>query len=798
MTVTVFTFTGTLSADNYVSVVNNTGTTTPSSGSVATNSSYGSVLLHCGFAISSTATTSSAASGFALRYHSPGNSAPCYGIAAIDQIGATGSVTPQITISSAVSWTANAVQFRTYTPLGNATGYTITTTPGGHQNAQVNWTVNLVGGDFAGTITGTPGGGISQCEIYYPVTVTFPGNGITSVPFQFTPLIVDSVTFTFTNSGSFSNPGPYNYVSTGEYLLDALSGSSGTAIHSHTSSTLPSGLTGTAWGTPSGGNIQLDGGTWGNGSAGGVFLESTGDSISYWPGTLPGAYPDAVSVGWFEVQFDFQRLSAVSGAGIGFVFLNDGTNGPYELSWNESTSFELKQNGTSQTGALGGPGVGQTWRIKIDLQCDATNASYMYINVGYSTNNGLSWTSLTSHGVLYSAVSQNPSAGIYGHGTAVTSTTGPHIGNVVLQDVTPPTPNCQFPATVSTPSGGTVEGAYITSCGTMLACFFQTISGGTQVTPTAMNYSPSIYKNGSFIGQGQNPWITGHHPCVLFQLPAGTSVASGDTVTISTPASWMTCGTGNAANGVTNYPIGNRVGRSNMGTETVTKTFKPGVNFSDAGSTPQTFYNLPTNWRYRLTATNDGTTYTPDGYPTAMHSTTLVMNFLSIPVANGLDSTQTPTTPSGYWAIGFDDTYIANSGTASQFAIVSGGGCTVTPITGNNNPGSGGLGQFYLFQVAPDGSGTANMQLALQITNTAKTPYFSNLWIVGPGDFTVPMSGVTNWTFPRPVTVAHGSPVSRPQATDPYKPRPLRCSSRFPTRSDPCAGATLHRSSTTR
>ena len=153
-----------------------------------------------------------------------------------------------MTLSATGAWNANAVIFRSYTPLAAATGYTVSTTPGGHQNAAATWTVNLIGGDFSGTITATPGGGVSQCEIYSPISVTFPHTAITSLSFQFTPLIVDSVTFTFTNSGSFWNPGPYTDVSTGEYFLDTFSGSSGTAIQSHTSSTLPSGLTGTAWG----------------------------------------------------------------------------------------------------------------------------------------------------------------------------------------------------------------------------------------------------------------------------------------------------------------------------------------------------------------------------------------------------------------------------------------------------------------------------------------------------------------------------------------------------------------------
>jgi hypothetical protein len=760
MAVTVYTFTGNLVQDNYQSVVNNTGSTNPSAGSYSTNSSYGTILLHCGFAVAGNASTSSAGSGFTLRYSAAGTSAPTVGIAAIDQIGATGSVTPQITISSSQEWTANAVQFRAYATLGNATSYTVSTTAGGHQNVQATWTVSLVGGDWSGTVTGTPGGGISQCEIYTPVAVTFPHNGITSFSFQFTPLIVDSVTFTFTNTGSFTNPGPYTYVSTGEYLLDTFSGTSGTAISSHTSNTLPSGLTGSQWGTASGGALQLDGGSWSNASLGGVFLESTGDSVSYWPGTLPGGTLPTAGLEW---QFDFERLTAVSGAGTGLVFLDDGTHGPYELNWTEGVGFQINMNGTHQAnyGTVAGPAAGTLWRIKIDATYQ-TNPAYLNVNTYYSTNNGSTWTTLLTNGQpQYSTISQNVSAGIYGHGTAVTTTTGPHIGNVVVQDITPPPANCQIATSVTTPTGGTVYGAYITTSGTMAAFFFQTISGGSAVSPTVQNYSPSFFRNGSSIGQGQNAWLDsgGRFPCVLFQLPAGITILPTDTVTVSTPASWMTCGTGNAANGVTGATVANYTGKSSFGTDSIAKTFKPGLNFSNGGTADGTFYNLPMNWRYRLAATNDGTTYTPDGYPTGMAATTWTSSFCNIGASNVLDSTGIPSALAGYWAIGFDDNYVAHSGTASTLAIVSGGsGSTVTPVSGNNNPGSGGLNQFYMFNVQPDGSGLANMPLSLQITNSAKTPYISNLWIVGPGDFTVPGGGVTTWSFNR-------YPISAP-----YKP----------------------------
>ena len=45
----------------------------------------------------------------------------------------------------------------TYDALATATSYTVTGASGGHQLVQEKWTVTLVGGDFVGTITATPG-----------------------------------------------------------------------------------------------------------------------------------------------------------------------------------------------------------------------------------------------------------------------------------------------------------------------------------------------------------------------------------------------------------------------------------------------------------------------------------------------------------------------------------------------------------------------------------------------------------------------------------------------------------------
>ena len=68
--------------------------------------------------------------------------------------GTTGNRT--ITIATSPTLTYSGSPF-TYNAMTTATGYTVTGASGGHQLVPVTWTITLVGGDFSGTITATPG-----------------------------------------------------------------------------------------------------------------------------------------------------------------------------------------------------------------------------------------------------------------------------------------------------------------------------------------------------------------------------------------------------------------------------------------------------------------------------------------------------------------------------------------------------------------------------------------------------------------------------------------------------------------
>ena len=300
-----------------------------------------------------------------------------------------------------------------------------------------------------------------------------------------------------------------------------------------------------------------------------------------------------------------------------------------------------------------------------------------------------------------------------------------------------------FSAISPPPATCEISNAYVTTSGQSLAFFFQTISGGTSVIPTTLNYYPSIEVNGRSVGLSTNTWITGAHACAVLQFASGVQINPGDVVVISTQASWMSCGSSAAANQVTDLAISNFSGQSCFIPNGLTKTFRPGLNHSDLGSGDGTLFNVPMNWRYRC----------GPGYLTTGGTNEYVgYSFLQLNGNNGIDATNFPGAI-GYWAIGFDDTAYSTTPMTATIISQDSAVCTVTQVAGNNNPGVAGQGQYYLFEVAyASGTTSANTPLAIQVYNGQASPsatQLSNLWIVGPGDFTVPAAGNTSWSFNR-------------------------------------------------
>jgi len=439
----------------------------------------------------------------------------------------------------------------------------------------------------------------------------------------------------------------------------------------------------------------------------------------------PAGATSAPYITLFEVQFDFKLCSTVSGSYPFVVLMDDGTN-TIMLQYNTGGgNFFFYQNGSGGSGSsatLTTPGT--TWRIKVDctyyLNEPYTNLASW--NAYYSTNSGTTWNTLISGWqTLNTTMPSVIRSGVYFAGSACTATTGGHIGTIVVQDLPPATPNCQ------------IQKAYIASSGQSAVFFFETL-GGSAITPTAMTYAPSFFQNGNSIGVGINPWVNGTAPCLIVQFQNNVQLSATDTVTVSVPASWVAAGYGNAANQVTNLVLTNYTGKSCFGTDTLVKTFKPGFNISYYGTS--SFQNIPANLRYRLPTMLYGAN-TVDGYPTSMYATYGTQDFYDWgSVSNGVDNTKYPGVP-GYYALGYDETWYSGNPTTLTLTSPNTAQSTVTQIHSCDNPGTNGIGQFYLFQVTQTaGSTSANIPVQLYWQNANKAPNISNLLIVGPGDFT--------------------------------------------------------------
>ena len=101
----------------------------------------------------------------------------------------TGTRNISITTSPTLSYIDSPF---TYDALTTATGYTVTGASGGHQLVPETWTVTLVGGDFNGTITATPGNVLTGTASLTSGSTIVTGSGT-----AFLTQIVVGVTYTF-------------------------------------------------------------------------------------------------------------------------------------------------------------------------------------------------------------------------------------------------------------------------------------------------------------------------------------------------------------------------------------------------------------------------------------------------------------------------------------------------------------------------------------------------------------------------------------------------------------------------
>ena len=388
--------------------------------------------------------------------------------------GTTGNRT--ITIATSPTLTYSGSPF-TYNAMTTATGYTVTGASGGHQLVPVEWTITLTGGDFSGTITGTPGGGIGQCQIFSPIMTTFTGNGTLSKTFTFTPLDQDSVTYTFANSGSLTNPSPVTFTATRVYYQDTFQGTGGTSIASWTSNALP-GLSGTQYRVTGSGTIELDGSTTDSGS-GMCYCSSAGSGATY--AVTQATLPTWPQVNGVEILFDVYRWDDGSGAGGIVLYLDSSPDIVYIILWpgqGGGSPFAIYQNGNLNYDCYTSniPPVGQLWTIKLDL---VETGGWMHFSSYYSTDGGATYNELLTSawpgGYQDSTIPSIIAVGPYFQYDAGGPTSGVHIGNIIVQDPAPPPPNCS------------ISKAYVTTSGQSVAFFFETGltgNGGTAIIPT--------------------------------------------------------------------------------------------------------------------------------------------------------------------------------------------------------------------------------------------------------------------------------------------------------------------------
>ena len=602
------------------------------------------------------------------------------------------SVTTSPTSTNSTPWTY------TGNGISTAAGYTITMASGGYQNVPVTATIALTPANsvFNGTISATPGGGTGQCQVFQTfVTHWYSEQGPKT--FTFTPLTQDSVTFTFTNSGTLANPAPTTYTATRVYLQDLFQlANGGPPIQSHTSSTLPSAVAGSTWSTPTGGSIYLDGN-------GGTYLASSGSSYTLSNATMPTASGIGPGGGAgtlpgvpCEFLFTVSRSNPpVSGSDAEIVllaspgemftarFYDDGHNGLFIYSQNGAPVID--------GGSCSIMAAGTTWYIKIDLSVQSTGDNSTGFASYYSTD-GINWNTLIKDApnpwiINNTSLPVAVAAGLLYQGTVGTPTTGLHIGSLILQDIQPATPNCQ------------ISKAYVTTSGQMVAVFFSQISNGSPVIPSGLTYAPAIFQNGASIGALSIAWIASYHNMALLFMPTNPNTGQpytinpGDAVTISAAQSWMACGTANAATAVTHMPLLNFSSQSSFGTNTLVKTLRPGYNISDFGSSDSSLFSCFANLRYRLQPMLYSLS-TVDGYPTSMYSNPGYTAFASEPPnpANDIDSTGYAGFQPGLYAVRWDDLSYTTSPTILAICPQGTGGTVVTPMPQYNNPGRAGTG----------------------------------------------------------------------------------------------------------
>lgn len=306
---------------------------------------------------------------------------------------------------------------------------------------------------------------------------------------------------------------------------------------------------------------------------------------------------------------------------------------------------------------------------------------------------------------------------------ATTTTTGPHVGNIIYQD---------------SPPSVDVGIGQIASSGEHVQFQFNRISDGALAYASALITAPVLFKNGTNIGPLWDFYISGFHNRILAKVPIGVSFAPGDTASLTAPISWMQTTLGNVA-ALAPLNLLNNTGKSCYGTDpSAPRPFRPGFNMDAVGIAINTPYQIFKNFRFRLQTQGFFSALDAGGYPTTIFNQPQDFPFASFAAdPNSVDTTTYAGFQAGLWAIQYDD--LAPISSPTTLDIVSGDGTKSTAAiqSAYTNPGINGVGICKVYNCQRvGGSGVADMPLSLRVSNAAKAPQFANLAIYGPNDFT--------------------------------------------------------------
>jgi hypothetical protein len=279
----------------------------------------------------------------------------------------------------------------------------------------------------------------------------------------------------------------------------------------------------------------------------------------------------------------------------------------------------------------------------------------------------------------------------------------------------------------SVPTPVTVDDAWIGSSGKTLGFHFHA-GDGSAPTPTQPIAPITLKVNGVAAGPlGPAAQLEGNE-VLLFPLPSGAMVKPGDKATVSTPPIWQAT-TGGLAAPLGDLAVDNRVGRSPLPPSALAaKTLAIGVNNNTWPLAVWGNYWPFKNWAFKCNW--------PPGFVDKIRGS-VKLPVYSNAGANGVDATGYPG-PAGLWLVYWKSAPGPKGEPAATFTLdtFDPAGTVVTERADLANPAApnGYQARVFDFQHAPT-STTANISVAVQAFDPSNSGNYSDLWIVGPGDF---------------------------------------------------------------